>query len=117
MTKVSADADKFGATERCVHKEPSVMVSNLPDHGNSAVAVCQYQPSLTGAQSLATSLSRVGVPPGANRPVRGLVVRPVRDRFRMRDVRFPRQRRVSYGNVSRLRLASGCLDLCNSFAL
>jgi hypothetical protein len=56
MTKASADADKFGATERCVHKEPSVMVSNLPDHGNSAVAVGPYQPSLTGAQSSATSL-------------------------------------------------------------
>jgi hypothetical protein len=41
MTKASAGADKFVATERRVHKEPgmlaSVMVSNLPDHGNSAV--------------------------------------------------------------------------------
>jgi hypothetical protein len=86
MTKVSADADKFGANERCVHKGPSVMVSKLPDHGNSAVAVCPSQPSLTCAPSSATSLGRVGVPPGANRPVRGLVVRRVRDRFRMRDV-------------------------------
>jgi hypothetical protein len=53
MTKASADADKFGATGRRVHKEPGmpawlswqveaalsyvIMVSCLPDHGNSAV--------------------------------------------------------------------------------
>jgi hypothetical protein len=86
MTKASADADKFGATERCVHKEPSVMVSNLPDHGNSAVAVYQYQPPLTCAQSSGTCLVRVGVPPGANRPVHGLIVRRVRDRSGTRDV-------------------------------
>ena len=73
MTKASADADKFGATERCVHQEPG-MLAWLSLVSRNCTKFRLY-PSFEFAFRLEPIAQFAA-----------LVVRRVRHRFRMRDV-------------------------------